>query len=53
MLRRSLLVPFDQCKGFSLTAQSASGTGATYRGTYDPVTGLLDWNGCNYTKVIR
>jgi hypothetical protein len=42
-----------RCDGFSLTAQSASGTGETFSGTYDPVTGILDWDGFDYTKVIR
>jgi hypothetical protein len=42
-----------QCSGYSLTAQSSSGTGPIYRGTYDPATGILTWDGFDYTKVIR
>ena len=42
-----------QCNGYSLAAQSPSGTGATYTGTYDPVTGILTWDGFTYAKVVR
>jgi hypothetical protein len=42
-----------QCNGFALTAQSPSGTGAIYKGTYDPASGILLWDGFNYTKIIR
>jgi hypothetical protein len=39
-----------QCNGYALTARSPGGTGATYTGTYDPATGILLWDGFNYTK---
>ena len=31
----------------------SSSSGMTYRGNYDPATGILTWDGFNYTKVIR
>jgi hypothetical protein len=42
-----------QCSGYSLTAQSSSGTGPIYRGTYDPATGILTWDGFDYAKTTR
>ena len=42
-----------RCDGYTITTAVVSGTQPTYKGTYEPATGILTWDGFNYTKVIR